>query len=180
MSMRRSLALAIACGLMPLMAMPAQSREAFRLTSNFDGTGGGGCVGEESIFLGWVQPGPLVLRRGEPTEVTALVPVRANGRHAEDPFIRTVGCGADRIVISIDDRGHMLEDIQMTGLGEPVRYVNNEVPGAPTVLIRKLRTLNRLPFPETECEQVYSRVEVRVTYKQSTRTVRGVAVAGCP
>jgi hypothetical protein len=159
----------------------AQAAPAFAFTKEL-AAGGGGCIGETRVFL---QPSANAVLLG-PQHNTAdghWVWKLPNGSRVKDkPFLETIGCGGDTIVISIDHQTFVLRQLEAADLGTPPYFVGDEGASEPTprVRVERIKLRHGPVDPETECAEAFGTVRVEVWFKGLTRTVRGSSFQGCP
>lgn len=155
--------------------------QPFSVTSTFD-IGGGGCIGETRVYEDQVSAAELKSSAINPPPAAArAVWRRSDGRMIPRAsyFLTTIGCGADRVAISIDGKAHVLAHILVGAVGHPVTYFADDE-SAPRVRIEGFETLYRVRSKETDCTQHFERVRVHVEYKGSTRELIGTSVNQCP
>jgi hypothetical protein len=166
-----------------LVCASANAKQPFELTHVF-GIGGGGCVGETRIYDDAAVSRVMV---NEMAASAKSVPksskewrsldrnLAAKPRH----FMTTMGCAADRLVISLDGKAYLLDLTQIRQIGMPVTYYS-DVEGSPQVRIELVTLLHSIDFRETECTQRFDRVRVHIDFKGGKQIVSALATASCP
>ena len=173
--------LVVSVFLLGLALGPAVAAQPFRLTQVFE-IGGGGCTGETRLF----DDSTIAAHRSPPAS-TPNAAMRSAAWQALDNllnekpryFMTTVGCGADRVAISIDGKAYLLEAYRIEQIGAPATYYSDTSP-SPRVRIEKLAVLHSIYFKQTECTQRFLRVRVHVEFNGATSEVPATAINSCP
>lgn len=161
----------------------ALAAEPFRLTSTFD-IGGGGCIGEtriyeESTVAAERSAGGAQRRIGAKSAVVPWAEVDRRLTSRARYFLITVGCGADRVAISIDGKAYLLEAYRVETIGEPITYFSDTT-ASPQVRVERLSTVHAIEFKATECTQRFDKVRVRIEFNGTRSVVQGIAINSCP
>jgi hypothetical protein len=166
-----------------LVCIEPQAKHPFELTNVFE-IGGGGCIGETRIYedadtrQAMFGSGVLSPTSGPKSRAEWLLFNRTLAT-SRKYFLETIGCGTDRVAISLDGKAYVLDQLRIRYLGAPVTYVGDEE-GSPNARIEHVSLLYSVYFQDTECTQRFDRVRVHINFKGAKRVVSGIATAGCP